>query len=153
MNPELSLQARLPPRRIEITTKSVIMGAVASRDWQPLHHDVVWARSQGNLPDIILNNYTQAGLISCYVTDWSGPAARIGRLRFSMRSPICPGDVLVISGVIQEIEQQAELIWVVIAVALAVSERVATTSTVRVALPVTEDAPSVWQCPATAWRP
>ena len=70
-----------------------------------------------------------------------------------MRSPICPGDVLAISGVIQEIEQQAELTWVVIAVALAVGERVATTSTVRVALPVTEDAPSVWHCPTTAWRP
>jgi hypothetical protein len=61
--------------------------------------------------------------------------------------------VLEISGVIQEIEQQAELIWVVIAMALAVGERVATTSTARVALPITEDAPSVWQCPAASRRP
>ena len=153
MNPTLVLHARLPTRRIEVTTKSIIMGAVTSRDWAPLHHDVVWAKSEGNLPNIIMNNYTQAGLINAYVTDWSGPAARIGRLRFSMRSPICPGDALDLSGVIETIDPEPELIWVSLAIELTVGDRLATRSTVRVALPVSEQSPSLWQRRADAWQP
>ena len=66
-----------------------VLGATASRDWQPQHHDKDAAQRAG-LTDIIMNNYTQAGLISRYITDWSGPIGRIGRLKFRMRRPICP---------------------------------------------------------------
>ncbi|MEI6457353.1 MAG: MaoC/PaaZ C-terminal domain-containing protein [Pseudomonadota bacterium] len=144
---------RLPTRRIGVTTKSIIMGAATSRDWQPLHHDVVWAQSEGRLPNIIMNNYTQAGLISAYVTDWFGPAARLGRLRFSMRSPICPGDPLELSGVIQVVEPEADFLWVSLAIELAVAARIATTADVRIAVPAAGQSPSVWHRSGAAWRP
>ncbi|MEI8299683.1 MAG: MaoC/PaaZ C-terminal domain-containing protein [Pseudomonadota bacterium] len=153
MNPLPAVQASLPKLCVAVTTKSIVMGATASRDWQPLHHDVVWAQSSGRLPNIIMNNYTQAGLISRYVTDWSGPAGRIGRLQFSMRSPLCPGDEVELSGTIQDIGRERDFIWVGIAIELAVGARIATTATVRLALPAAEEAPSVWHLRGEAWRP
>jgi acyl dehydratase len=150
----LSVGTQLPPLRVLITPKHIIMGAAASRDWQPQHHDLKWATEAAGLPDIIMNNYTQAGWISRYVTDWCGPQGRIGRLRFSMRGPICPGDELVFAGQVKIIEPGADSIfWLEIGIEMTVGERTVTSATVRLAQPAATAAPSVWQCPAAAWRP
>lgn len=149
-----SVGMQLPPLHILITTKHIVMGAAASRDWQPQHHDMTWATGDAGLPNIIMNNYTQAGWISRYITDWCGPGGRIGRLRFSMRGPICPGDEVVFSGLINAIEPGADaMFWLEVGVELKVGERLATNATVRLAQPANAAAPSVWQCPAAAWRP
>lgn len=154
MNPLPVVNTRLPELRVVVTTKAIIMGAIASRDWQPLHHDYPWSTSTGGLPNIVMNYYTQAGWISRYLTDWSGPQGRIARLKLSMRSSICPGDELVISGVIDSLEQEsAERCWVKVSIEMAVGERIATTSQVRMALPATDSAPSPWSIAAADWRP
>jgi 3-oxo-4,17-pregnadiene-20-carboxyl-CoA hydratase beta subunit len=151
---QLAVGMQLPPLRITITPKKIIMGAAASRDWQPQHHDTQWAQQSANLPNIIMNNYTQAGWISRYITDWSGAEGRIGRLRFSMRQPICPGDDLLFSGTIKTIEPSGHaFFWLKIDIEIAVAERVVTSASVRLALPASADAPSVWRCPASAWKP
>lgn len=149
-----SVGMSLPPLCVPITTKQIVMGATASRDWQPQHHDMVWATRDAGLPNIIMNNYTQAGWISRYITDWCGPGGRIGRLRFSMRGPICPGDEVMFSGVVSGIEPGADaMFWLDIGVEMKIGERVATQATVRLALPANDAAPSVWQCAPAAWRP
>lgn len=151
---ELAVGMQLPPMQVPVTPKKIIMGAAASRDWQPQHHDMAWAQQSAGLPNIIMNNYTQAGWISRYVTDWCGAEGRIGRLRFAMRQPICPGDELVFSGTIKTMEPSGQaFFWLEIAVEIRVGERTATTATVRLALPASKAAPSVWRCAATAWKP
>ena len=104
--PKPHIGMKLPDLFLPVTRKLVSMGAAASRDWQPQHHDPDWAREAG-LPDIIMNNYTQAGLISRFVTDWSGPSGRIGRLRFAMRRPLCPVGNLTIRGAVVDLSEGA----------------------------------------------
>lgn len=150
----LSVGARLPELRIEVTAKTIIMGASASRDWQPQHHDAAWARDGAGLPDIIMNNYTQAGFISRYITDWSGPDGRIGRLKFAMKRPICPGGTLLFEG---EVEGLIPTIngfsWVDIAVRILDADVLATSANVRLALPTNAGSASPWRCSRALWAP
>jgi acyl dehydratase len=151
---ELSVGAALPALRVVVTAKMIIMGAIASRDWQPQHHDVAWATGGAGLPGIIMNNYTQAGWISRYITDWCGEQGRIGRLLFAMKRPLCPGDEVAFSGSIKAMEPGNDaMFWTEIAVALETAKGTATTATVRLALPASVDAPSVWRCTGARWRP
>lgn len=143
----------LPDVVVPVTRKMIIMGATASRDWQPQHHDPEHARNAG-LPDIIMNNYTQAGLISRYVTDWSGPEGRIGRLRFAMRRPICPAADVHFSGMIVDVASHGyPLCWVEVDIELKCQDRVVTTATARLALPREPGAPSPWRCSPADWKP
>lgn len=151
---ELAVGTALPGLRVVVTAKMIIMGAIASRDWQPQHHDVAWAKGSAGLPDIIMNNYTQAGWISRYITDWCGEQGRIGRLRFAMKRPLCPGDEVEFSGSVKAMEPGNDaLFWVEIDVELKTAQGVATSAAVRLALPASEDAPSVWRCAGTRWKP
>ena len=150
----LKIGTRLPLLRIQITAKTIVMGASASRDWQPQHHDAIWARSNANLPAIIMNNYTQAGLISRYVTDWTGPDGRIGRLKFKMRKPICPGDELLFNGSITQVTKTIyRFSWLDLAVDMSVDDVAVTTAQLRLALPTAVNAASPWKCPSAQWVP
>ncbi|MSR00103.1 MAG: hypothetical protein EXR88_01710 [Gammaproteobacteria bacterium] len=154
MKPNLLIAEKIPELRVLITPKLVIMGAVASRDWQPLHHDHEWSVGEGGLPGIILNNYTQMGWIIRYVTDWSGPQGRVGGLRLTMHSPICPGNELVITGAVDTLEQATtDLNWAILKIELAVGSRIASTAWVKVALPASDNSPSPWHCSASDWHP
>jgi acyl dehydratase len=150
LNPGEPLPAAVTP----VTAKLIVMGAAASRDWQPQHHDRAWAQGGAGLPDIIMNNYTQAGLVSRYVTDWTGPEGRIGRLTLAMKRPVCPGGELMFQGVIEAVLPTVHgHTWVDLAVALSCGEALATAAKVRVALPSTSQSPSPWRCPRTLWTP
>lgn len=143
----------LEPLRVPVTARLIIMGAAASRDWQPQHHDAAWASAAG-LPGIIMNNYTQAGWAMRYATDWSGPQGRIGRLRLAMRNPICAGDLMEISGVVSRMDMQSdELAWAELDVTFAIGDRVATKAFVRIAIPAKQGATSPWHCAPHEWRP
>lgn len=143
----------LPELTIFLTKKMIIMGAASSRDWQPIHHDSEYARDNAALPDIIMNNYTQAGWLSRYVTNWSGPQARLARLKFSMLSPLCPGDEAVFSAVVESREERECFLWLNIAVKVHVGERLATKAVIGLALPAGEEGISPWQCADVDWRP
>tara|TARA_R110002072_G_scaffold50399_1_gene135804 strand:+ start:636 stop:1142 length:507 start_codon:yes stop_codon:yes gene_type:complete len=144
---------KLPGRLIRITRKLIIMGATSSRDWQPIHHDAEWARERAGLPDIIMNNYTQAGWLSQYLTSWGGAQARIARMGFSMRSPLCPGDEAVLSAEVVSVTDAGDIRWVELSLAIQVGERVATTASAKLALPGSEQQRSPWELTGAAWRP
>lgn len=137
---KLRVQAALPELKVMVTAKAIIMGATASRDWQPQHHDTAWAVRAG-LPGIIMNNYTQAGWISRYVTDFTGVQGRLRRMRIVMRQPICPGDELALNGVIQSVEAVDETVWALIAIELTVRGRIVTASEVQVGMPAAASLP------------
>lgn len=143
----------LPQRKLKITRKMIIMGATSSRDWQPIHHDSQWAREQAGLPDIIMNNYTQAGWLSQYLTSWGGPQARMARLGFAMRSPLCPGDEAEFSARILNVTDDAGYDRVELELAIAVGERIATTATATLVLPGNGAARSPWELGGPSWQP
>ncbi len=143
---EVFVGAALPTAFIDVTTKAIIMGATAARDWQPLHHDHKWAVERGGLPAIIANNYTQCGWISRYITDQCGPAFKICRIRFRMRKPICPGDRVecAATAVAQE-PRDATSAWIQFEASLSVRGECVTTSSLIVAAPLHSNSPSVWR--------
>jgi acyl dehydratase len=94
---DLRVGLSLPELDLPITSSIVVGGALASRDFTPVHHDKKAAIEQG-LPDIFLNILTTQGICSRYVTDWAGPNAIVKRVRTKLGGPAMPGDTLKIRG-------------------------------------------------------
>ena len=88
----------LPVTKHMISVKDIQNGAITSRDWAPLHSDQDWAINEGNLPNIIMNNYTLNGWIIKYMTDIFGPSTRVGKVGFKIKKPICPNNLLEFHG-------------------------------------------------------
>jgi len=86
----------LPPLTVPVTTTFVVATALATRDFQDVHHDRELAVRRGG-QDIFVNILTTTGLVQRYVTDWS-PDARIGRISIRLGVPCHPGDTLTFSG-------------------------------------------------------
>ena len=142
----------LPRLELDVTARLIVMGASASRDWQPQHHDHAWATRRAGTKDIFLNTPHQAGLIERYITDWTGPRGRLGRLRFRMRKTVCPGDTLTFDGTIANVETDTTgCRWVDLELALSVDGETATECTARVAVPHDDDNP--WARTGDDWRP
>ncbi len=87
----------LPPLDIETSAALVVGGALASRDYTPVHHDRAAAQAQG-LPDVFMNILTTNGLVGRYVTDWAGPDAVVKGVKVKLGGPNMPGDTLKIRG-------------------------------------------------------
>ena len=94
---ELSVGEALPPLDLKITPTLVAGGALASRDYTPVHHDRDAAIAQG-LPDMFMNILTTQGLCSRYVTNWAGADAIVTRVRTKLGGPNMPGDLLKLRG-------------------------------------------------------
>jgi hypothetical protein len=67
---------KLPAISIDITNGLIIGGAIATRDYTPVHHDKKAAQAAG-LPDVFMNILTSNGLMGRFVTDWAGPESTI----------------------------------------------------------------------------
>ena len=94
---EVNIGDKLPELAIDITTGLIVGGAIATRDYEPVHHDKSVAQAAG-LPDVFMNILTSQGLMSRFVTDWSGPATVIKKLDLKLGAPNVPGMVMTISG-------------------------------------------------------
>ncbi len=90
-------RVELPPLAIPVTATLIIAAALATNDFEKVHHDRDLARSQG-LSDIIMNVMTSCGLAIRYVTDWGGSATVIRRISTQLKAPTYPGDTLTLSG-------------------------------------------------------
>lgn len=105
----------LPDMVIEITPTRVVAGAIASRDFMPVHHDRDYANQQG-APDIFMNILTDTAYCSRFLTDWAGPDAMIKNLAIRLGVPVHPGHTLTYTGEVTEVARDGD--EVVIDVAL-----------------------------------
>nr|WP_237502801.1 MaoC/PaaZ C-terminal domain-containing protein [Streptomyces sp. SID8374] len=96
----------MPPLEIPVTRTLIVAGAIASRDYQDVHHDAELAREKGS-PDIFMNILTTNGLVGRYITDHFGPAAVLRKVAIRLGAPNYPGDVLRLSGRIVSLETMA----------------------------------------------
>ena len=87
----------LPPLTIEATPTFVVSTALATRDFQDVHHDRDAAVRRGS-KDIFLNILTTNGLVQRYVTDWAGPEAVLRGIAIRLGAPCYPGDTLTFTG-------------------------------------------------------
>ncbi|MET9536379.1 MaoC family dehydratase [Streptomyces sp. NPDC006553] len=93
----------LPPLTIPITRTLIVAGAVASRDYQDVHHDAELAREKGS-PDIFMNILTTNGLVGRYITDHFGPRAVLRRVAIRLGVPNHPGDTMVLTGTVTQVD-------------------------------------------------
>ncbi len=102
----------LPPLTIPITRTLIVAGAVASRDYQDVHHDAELAREKGS-PDIFMNILTTNGLVGRYITDHFGPGTVLRKVAIRLGAPNHPGDTMVLSGTVTEVDGDTARVRVV----------------------------------------
>ncbi|GFG67280.1 beta-hydroxyacyl-ACP dehydratase [Mycobacterium kubicae] len=82
---------------IPVTTTVIVAGAIASRDFMPVHHDRDYANKQGS-PNLFMNILTTNGLCTRFLTDWAGPEAMVKKLSIRLGVPSFPDDPLRFTG-------------------------------------------------------
>lgn len=98
---------QLPELRLEMTATRIVAGAIATRDFMPVHHDRDYANEQG-APDIFMNIISTNGYCSRFLTDWAGPNAMLKRIAIRLGVPVHPGSTLTFSGTVTEVSPSAE---------------------------------------------
>ena len=143
----------LPELAVEVSSTTVVLGALASRDWRPMHHDYHFATERNGVRDIFMNTPNQAAWFERYITDWTGPYGRLGRIQFRMRDSVFPGDRMLLRGSVKGVSTDAVgCSWVDLDLSLSVGDTVATACMARVAIPSSEgDNP--WKRRGERWRP
>jgi acyl dehydratase len=127
---DVHLGDTLPELAIPITASLVVGGALASRDFTPVHHDRAAAQEAG-LGDVFMNILTSNGVVGRYVTDWAGPNATIRNVKIKLGTPNLPGDTMTFAGSVSEVGSDE----VTVEIAGKNSWGNHVTGTVRVALP------------------
>ena len=87
----------LPALTIEATPTFVVATALATRDFQDVHHDRDLAQAKGS-KDIFVNILTDTGLVERFVTDWAGPNARIRSIALKLGVPWYAYDTVTFTG-------------------------------------------------------
>jgi uncharacterized OB-fold protein len=94
----------LPVWELPITPTLVVSTALATRDFQDVHHDRDLAQSHGSR-DIFLNILTTTGLVQRYVTDWAGPQTQVLSCALRLGAPAHPYDTLRFTGeIVSEVD-------------------------------------------------
>jgi hypothetical protein len=96
---EVSVGQVLPELVIPLTTTLIVSTALASRDYQDVHHDSRLAVERGS-KDIFMNILSTNGLVGRYVTDWTGPGAVLTDVNIRLGAPNYPDDTMTLTGVV-----------------------------------------------------
>jgi hypothetical protein len=96
---DVNVGDQLPELAIPLTRTLIVSTAIASRDFQDVHHDPGLAQERGS-PDIFMNILTTNGLVGRYITDWAGPNALLKAVRIRLGAPNYPGDTMTITGAV-----------------------------------------------------
>jgi acyl dehydratase len=101
----------LPPLAIPLTRTLIVSTAIASRDYQDVHHDPGLAQERGS-PDIFMNILTTNGFVGRFVTDWTGPDASLRKIDIRLGAPNYPGDTMTLEGAVTAKDEEARTIEV-----------------------------------------
>ncbi|HEY7068862.1 MAG TPA: MaoC family dehydratase N-terminal domain-containing protein [Acidimicrobiales bacterium] len=143
----------LPVLRHEVSATTVVLGALATRDWRPMHHDRDFAIERNGAKDIFLNTPNQQAWLERFVTDWTGPSGRLGWMRFRMLDSVYPGDTMTITGTVESRDiDAAGCGWARVAARVSAGERLCTTASLRIAVPLTAD-DNPWRRTGDQWTP
>jgi acyl dehydratase len=94
---DIDVGDEVPPLEIALTTTMIVAGAIASRDFMPVHHDRDYATKQGS-PNLFMNILTSNGYCVRFLTDWAGPEAMVTKLSIRLGVPSFPDDPLRFTG-------------------------------------------------------
>jgi hypothetical protein len=92
------------PLSIDVTATVVVAGAVATRDFMPVHHDRDYAAAQGS-PNIFMNILSDTGFCTRFLTDWAGPEAMLRKVAIRLGVPAYAGSKLEYSGSVTSVSE------------------------------------------------
>lgn len=93
----------LPELVIEASVRNIVATAIASRDYQDVHHDIAMAQQRGS-KTIFTNILTSNGYCLRYVTDWTGPDAVVNKAAIRLGVPNYAGDTMTMTGTVSAAE-------------------------------------------------
>ncbi len=105
---DISKGTALPQLDYPITASSIVAAALATNDYEDVHHDIAAAQSKG-MPNIFQNILTTNGLVQRYVNDWAGPSARIKKVQIRLGAPNFPGDTMKLTGEAEPLDGTREV--------------------------------------------
>jgi MaoC like domain len=129
---DVAIGDQLPPLDIPLTRTLIVATAIASRDFQEVHHDPILAQERGS-KDIIMNILTTNGFVGRFVTDWAGPDAFIRSVNVRLGAPNYPGDTMHMTGAVTALDSATRAVTVAIRGANELGDHV--NATVIVVLP------------------
>ena len=94
---EVQVGDELPTLVIPLTRTLIVATAIASRDYQDVHHDPGLAQERGS-PDIFMNILSTNGFVGRFITDWAGPDAVLKSVSIRLGAPNHPGDTMTMTG-------------------------------------------------------
>ena len=101
--PAIAVGTLLPELKIYGDPTFIISTAIATRDYQDVHHDRDKAQSTGS-KDIFVNILTDTGLVQRFLTDWAGPSALIKSIGLRLGVPWYAYDTITFSGEVTAVE-------------------------------------------------
>jgi uncharacterized OB-fold protein len=129
---DVSEGQQLPLWTLPLSPTHIVAGALATRDFQDVHHDRDLAHKKGSA-DIFLNINTSLGYMQRFVTDWTGPEAVLTALRVRLGAPAYPYLPLTFSGSVQSVDAASGRVVVGVQAANQLGPHV--TGTVELELP------------------
>ena len=124
----------LPELVIEASVRNIVATAIASRDYQDVHHDVAMAQQRGS-KTIFTNILTSNGYCLRYVTEWTGPYAVVKKASIRLGVPNYAGDTMTMTGAVTAAEDadDGQLVTVAVRGSNSLGDHV--TGTVTVLIP------------------
>lgn len=126
---DITVGQALPELSFPITASAIVAGALATNDYENVHHDKAAAQSRG-VPDIFMNILTTNGLVQRFVTDWAGPSARIRNIAIRLGAPNFAGDTMVINGTVESVDAAAQTAAIKVSGRNGLGEHVTSTVTI-----------------------
>ena len=143
----------LPPLQVRVSATTIVLGALASRDWRPMHHDKDFAVEHNGVKNIFVNTPNFQAWFERFLTDWSGPKGRLGRMTFKMKTSVFPGDEMTFSGRVTRVSTDPTgCHWVDVDLAVSVAGVPTTEGRAKLALPGHE-ADNPWARKGPDWKP
>ena len=122
----VTVGAKLPELSIYGDPTFIVSTAIATRDYQDVHHDRDKAQAKGS-KDIFVNILTDTGLVQRYVTDWAGPNAVIKTIKLRLGVPWYAYDTITFRGEVTEVD--GDLITLKVVGSNSLGDHVIATST------------------------
>ena len=154
LHPEVGVGDRLPALVYDVTATTVVLGALATRDWRPMHHDRDFAIERNGAKRHLPQHAQPAGVARAvrHRLDRPGGSARAGAVPHAGLGLPRRHDDAHAAWSTRSTSDDAGCGWASVAVELRAGGRPCTTASLRIALPLSPD-DNPWRRTGDRWVP